>query len=179
MSSIILKSKFLLALLLLITFFIYGCGEKDRELEGKTEIFEIANTEEIYNYPDSETVTIRKHYMIISPPKDLDELKILVERFYKDNPIDKKVLVEENKKRYIEILFYRESKRLPRNWQPNEAYFDTDRIEHHKADLIAVIYWSDYPPHNIYYSILSRSSDKDDYGLIIEDIEYIDEDIVE
>ena len=179
MSKMTLKSQFFIVLILLIPFFLYGCGEMNGGREEVTQIFEIENTEEIYNYPDSEVITIMKHYMIINPPENLHELKTLVEKFYKANPIDQQIMVGVNKERYFEMYFYRESKRLPRDWQPNEAYLNTDRLEHHKDDLISRIYFSDSPPNNLYYSILSRSSDKKNYGAVIERIKYIDDKIVE
>ncbi len=178
MSRMTLKSKFLLVLVLLMPFFLYGCGEKNGGLEETIQIFEINNTEEIYNYPDSDIVTIRKHYMIINPPEDLHELKTVVEKFLEDSPINKRIVVEENKGTRVEVYFYRESNKLPRNWQPNEEYFDTDRIEHHKHDLIVYVHWSNSHPEKRYYA-MRKSSDKGDYGALIEEIDYIDDKIVE
>ena len=67
------------------------------------------------------------------------------------------------------MYFYRSSKNLPKNWQPDEAYLNTDRIEHHKDDCIAVIRWSDSQPQKR-YDIMKKSSNKSDYGSIIEEI---------
>jgi hypothetical protein len=162
-----------------VIFFLYVCEEKKEKLEVTTNISEIENTEEFYSYPDSEVVTIRKHYMIINPPEDLYELKTVIEKYYKNNHINRETVVKKKKRGHIEVYFYRESKEMPRNWQPNEGYFETDRIEHHKNDLIAAIFWSDSHPSKTYYSIMRKSSDKNDYGAVIEEVEYTDDEIVE
>ena len=62
----------LLVLILIFTLIIYRVSIRNHEKE--TEIFEIKNTKEVYNYPDSKVVTIMKHYMITNPPEDLQEL---------------------------------------------------------------------------------------------------------
>ena len=43
-------------------------------------------------------------------------------------------------KNFFTTFFYRESRHLPRNWEPNEGYFTVDRIEYHKDDMIMSIY---------------------------------------
>jgi hypothetical protein len=179
MSRVNLKRILLLVMVLFVIFFLYTFKEKNGKLEPKINISEIDNTEEMYSYPDSEVVTIRKHYMIINPPEELYELKTVIEKYYKDNPINKETLVKKNKKGHIEVYFYRISKKMPKNWQPNESYFETDRIEHHKNDLIAAIFWSDSHPGKTYYSIMRKSSGKNDYGEVIEELEYINDQIIE
>lgn len=178
MSRMTFKSTFLIVLVLLILFFLCIYGVKRREKEETTQIFDIKNTQMIYSPPDSKIVTIEKHYIIINPPKDLHELKTVVEKYQEDNPIDKEIVLDGNKTRVFELYFYRKSKKLPRNWQPNEGYFTTDRIEHHKDDCIATIIWSDSNGQKSFY-VMRKSSNKDDYGSAIEEIEYIDNEIVE
>ena len=178
MSSTPLKSLFLLVVVLLIPFCLSGCEETNRDIEGTIQIFEIKNTEEIYGTVDKNVVTIRKHYMIINPPEDLHELKKVVENFHQSNPINREIADKENKIRQVEAYFYRESKKLPKDWQPNEGYFNTDRIEHHKSDLIASIHWSESEPQTNYY-IMRKTSDKNNYGAIIERIKYIDDKLID
>jgi len=168
----------LLSLILLTSLFAYGCGKQNGNLEGTTQILEIENTEEVISKVDSDSVEIRKHYIIVNPPEDLYELKKAVENFYVENPIDSKIVAGENKLSRIEVNFYRESERLPQDWQPNETYFSVERLEDHVKDLIAVIQWSDANPQNRYY-IMRKSSDKKDYGTSIERIEYIEDEVVE
>lgn len=173
MNEVVSKRKFLLVFILLIPILllcIYIYGIKTGESEGTNEIFEIMNTKEVYNYPDSKVITIMKHYMIINPPEDLQELKKLVIKFNEDNPISRENKLDANKERQFEAYFYRRSKKLPRNWQPNEAYMNTDRIEHHKNDCIAVIRWLDSEPQKR-FDIMKKSNNKADYGSIIEEID--------
>ena len=166
---------FLLVLLIpIIAYCIYLYREDTVQSAGINEIFEIKNTREIYNYPDSNVITIMRHYMITYPPEKLDELKILVEKYYKDNPIDGESNVNGKKDRQYEVYFYRRSKKLPSNWQPEGAYFGTDRIGQHTDDCIAVIRWSDANPSKI-YSIMRKSSSKEDYGSVIQEMTYNDD----
>lgn len=116
-------------MILLIPALLYVYKIKSGGKEEVPHIFEIKNTQLIYSPPESNTVTIEKHYMIIAPPKDLDELEAVVEKFEKENPIDNKLGVQENKKRIYEVYFYRESKRLPRTWKPNGGYFTTAKYK--------------------------------------------------
>ena len=178
MNRTITKSLFLLVVLLLMPLFLYGCEETNGEVEGTIQIFEIKKTEEIYGTGDNNIGTIKKHYMIINPPEDLHELKKVVEDFHQNNPINREIEDEGNKIGQIEVYFYRESKKLPRDWQPNEGYFETDRIEHHKSDLIASIYWSESQPQTNYY-IMRKSSEKNNYGAIIERIKYVDDKLID
>lgn len=173
MIRVFLKFK-VIFVVVLILLFVYGYMEKNRELEDSTQIIEIENTEEIYNSIASKIITIRKHYMILSPPENLQELKTLVQKFVKENFIYENI--DSKKKQIFEIYFYRKSKNLPRNWQPNESYMETDRIEHHKEDLIVSIYWSNINTQKR-YSIMEKSSEKNDYGKLIKSIEYIDNQI--
>ena len=157
----------LLVLILIFTLIIYRVSIRNHEKE--TEIFEIKNTKEVYNYPDSKVVTIMKHYMITNPPEDLQERKELVERFSEDNPVDREESIDINKERHYEVYFYRESKRLPKNWQPNEAYFNIDRIEHHTDDAVAVVRWTDSNQQKR-YTVMKKSKNKVDYGSLIDQI---------
>lgn len=111
-----------------------GCT-KNEESSGETKVFEIANTEEVIGKKNEEVVTLRKHYMILNPPKDLKELKELVEKYSNDHPVEGEMKVIEGKNRIFNMSFYRESEDLPRDWQPDESYMNTDRMEHHKREI--------------------------------------------
>jgi len=176
MKRVGLKRLSILVLVLLVPILLYGIylyGVKTVEPKGTNEIFEIKNTKEVYNYPDSKVITIMKHYMTTNPPEDLQELKKLVVKFNEDNPIDREKELDAKKDQQYEVYFYRKSKKLPINWQPNEAYMDTDRIGHHTNDCIAVIRWSDSNPKKC-YSIMRKSSSKADYGSVIQEMTYYD-----
>lgn len=168
-----LQNIMIVSLILLIPFYLVGCELKNGE-SGATEIFEIPNTEEVFGeQPDSPVVTVRKHFMILNPPADLIELKELVETYIKDHPIEDKINVVGGKKRIFEMHFYRESRDLPRDWQPVENFI-SDRIEHHKHDLIVYTIWSDTEPQKEYYIY-----DKDKDGKVIKWIRFIEDQIVE
>ncbi len=190
MTKLFFKRRYLLILLILIPvflYFMYNYGIKNREPEGTTRIFEIKNTQLVYYSPDSKIATIEKHYMIIKPPEDLHELKILVEKFTDENPVNMKMFEDTVKneskitsneiiRKDVYIRFYRESSRLPRDWQPNEAYMNTDRMEHHGNDCIASVAWSDLGQHKT-YSVMKKSKKNNDL-VPIERIEYIDDKVV-
>lgn len=150
----------------LILPILLGCADIG-EPNGETVIFEIANTEEIVGKETGGARTLRKHYMILSPPEDLTDLKVLVEEYAKDHRA---------KSGYgaIHLFFYRESDDLPRDWQPDESYMNTDRLEHHRSDLIASITWSDAQPqkeYNVY--------DKSEEGKILKRMRFIEDRLVE
>ncbi|MFK9092094.1 hypothetical protein [Bacillus salipaludis] len=151
---------------------LIGCT-KNKESSGETKIFEIANTEEVVGKKDEGVVTLRKHYMILNPPKDLIELKELVEKYSKDHPVEGEMKVIEGKNRIFYMSFYRESDDLPRDWQPDESYMNTDRIEHHKANLIASIIWSDAEPQKE-YNVYGESKEGK-----IKRMHFIDDQLVE
>ena len=100
MREMTLRSKFLLVIVILIPIFMYLYFVKNGGSEGTTQIFEIKNTKIIYNYPDSKMATMEKHYMIINPPEDLDELKKVIEIFHKENPIDNEITVQKKTKSF-------------------------------------------------------------------------------
>lgn len=156
-----------------IPLYLIGCT-KNEESSGETKIFEIANTEQIVGKKDEEVVTLRKHYMILNPPKDLKDLKELVEKYSKNHPVEGEMEVIEGKNRIFYMSFYRESDDLPRDWQPDESYMNSDRMEHHKHDLIASIIWSDAEPqkeYNVY--------DKSKEGKVIKRMRFIEDQVVE
>ena len=156
-----------------IPLYLIGCT-KNEESSGETKIFEIANTEQIVGKKDEEVVTLRKHYMILNPPKDLKDLKELVEKYIKNHPVEGDMNVIEGKNRIFYMSFYRESDDLPRDWQPDESYMNTDRMEHHKHDLIASIIWSDVEPqkeYNVY--------DKSKEGKVLKRMHFIEDKLVE
>ncbi|MEV5763739.1 hypothetical protein AB0L34_04075 [Micromonospora sp. NPDC052213] len=158
---------------LLVSSSLSGCM-KNEEAGGETKIFEIDNTEEVFGKPDERVVTVRKHYMILNPPGGLVELKELVEEYAKAHPIEGEAQVAEGKVRAFYMYFYRESGDLPRDWQPDEGYLDTDRLEHHKNDLIVSILWSDDDPQKR-YSIYDKSKE----GKILKRMQFIDDRLVE
>ncbi|MBM7584620.1 hypothetical protein JOC86_001157 [Bacillus pakistanensis] len=156
-----------------IPIFLIGCT-KNEESSGEPEIFEIANTEQIVRKKDEEVVTLRKHYMILNPPKDLKDLKELVEKYMKNHPVNGEMKDVEGKNRIFYMSFYRESDDLPREWQPDESYMNTDRMEHHKHDLIASIIWSDAEPqkeYNVY--------DKSKEGKVLKRMDFMEDQLVE
>ncbi|MCQ6268398.1 hypothetical protein M1K46_22695 [Fictibacillus sp. WQ 8-8] len=156
-----------------IPLYLIGCT-KNGESSGETKIFEIANTEEIVGRKDEEVTTLRKHYMILNPPNDLIDLKELVEKYIKNHPVEDEIKVIEGKNRIFYMSFYRESDDLPRDWQPDESYMNTDRMEHHKRDLIASIIWSDAEPqreYNVY--------DKSKEGKVMKRMHFIEDQLVE
>ncbi|PGL73344.1 hypothetical protein [Bacillus sp. AFS055030] len=128
---------------------LIGCN-KNEESSGEIKIFEINNTEEIVGKKNDEEVRYKKHYMILNPPKNLKELKEIIEKYSKEHPIDEEKKDIEGENRIFEMSFYRESKDLPSDWEPDESYMNTDRLEHHKNDLIAYIVWSDAKPEKEY-----------------------------
>jgi hypothetical protein len=148
-----------------ISLSLAGCA-KGPESGGETKIFEIANTEEVVGKRGEEVLTLRKHYMILNPPRDLTALKGLVEGYVKDHPF-------ESENGFLELFFYRESDDLPRDWQPNESYMDTDRLEHHKNDLIAAITWSDTRPQKEY-----DVYDKSEEGKILKRMRFVEDRLV-
>ncbi|MGS2620144.1 hypothetical protein ACVCAH_37635 [Micromonospora sp. LZ34] len=168
------KANLTILALIIGAFFIplslIGCTE---ESVGETRIFEIDNTGEVFGKADEREVTVRKHYMILNPPEDLVELKELVEKYGKDHPIEGEAKVAEGKSRTFYMYFYRESDDLPRDWQPDEGYLNTDRLEHHKNDLIASIIWSDADPQKKYYSY-----DKNKEGRILKRMYFIEDRLV-
>ncbi|MBM0256316.1 hypothetical protein [Micromonospora sp. 4G55] len=149
-----------------ISLSLIGCTE-NAESGGETSIFEIANTEEAVGEKGEEVSTLRKHYMILNPPEDLIDLKDLVEGHVKNHPVD-----SENK--FIRLSFYRESSDLPRDWQPDESYMNTDRLEHHRNDLIASITWSDTQPQKE-YDVYNKSKE----GKIQKRMRFIEDRLVE
>lgn len=152
---------------------LIGCTSNE-ESGGETKIFEIDNTEEVFGKANEGEVTVRRHYMILNPPEDLVELKELVEIYSKGHPVEGKTKVIEGKSRAFYMYFYRESDDLPRDWQPDEGYMNTDRLEHHKNDLIASIIWSDADPQKKYYSY-----DKSKEGKVLKRMYFIEDQLVE
>ncbi|GHH98681.1 hypothetical protein [Neobacillus kokaensis] len=160
-------------IVLMICILLIGCT-KNEESSGETKIFEIANTEEVVGKKDEEVVTLRKHYMILNPPKDLTELKKLVEAYSKNHPAAGEIKAIEGKSRIFDLSFYRESEDLPRDWQPDEGYMSTDRLEHHKNDLIAYIVWSDAEPQKE-YTVYDKSKE----GRVMKQMHFIGDQLVE
>lgn len=185
MGNIFFNRKYQLVLVILISALSYYLFINAVKYVEPNKIFEINNTQSVYYNPETKIVTTEKHYMITKPPEGLHELKVLVERFMEENPVNIKMIESEVKKtRNITvnqinkivffIYFYRESSEFPRNWQPKEGRLTTDRIEHHKEDLIALIVWSDLD-QNKEYSLMKKNKEGD----TIEEIIFIDDKIVE
>ncbi|WP_433242002.1 hypothetical protein ACQPYK_37220 [Streptosporangium sp. CA-135522] len=144
---------------------LIGCTESG-ESNGETKVFEIADTEEIVGRKSEEVLTLRKHYMILNPPRGLTDLKDLVEGYAKDHPV-------ESEGRFLHLSFYRESGDLPRDWRPDEGYMNTDRLEHHKSDLIASITWSDAQPEKE-YDVYGKSEE----GKILKRMRFVEDRLV-
>lgn len=169
MINVNLKIIVLIIGVFLIPLNLIGCT-KNEESSGETKIFEIDNTEEVVGKKGEEVATVRKHYMILNPPTDLIKLKELVEKYSKDHPVDSEMKVIEGINRIFYMSFYRESEDLPRDWQPDESYMNTDRIEHHKHDLIASIIWSDAEPQKR-YNVYGKSKE----GKVIKRMHFIED----
>lgn len=106
----------------------------------------------------------------LDPPEDLEELKIVGEQFYKENfYIDDLSDYEDT---FFTMFFYRESRRLPKDWEPDEGYFSVDRIEYHKDDRIMSIYDGRNISGKIRYYPMKRSKRIYNYGDILERLEY-------
>jgi hypothetical protein len=157
----------------LLPFALTGCTTGEEPGEGP-RIFEIDNTAEVFGKQAEGGVTIRRHHMILDPPQDLTELKELVEKYSKDHPIEGEAGATEDGNRFFHLYFYRESDDLPRDWQPDEGYLNTDRLEHHRNDVIASITWSDADPRKEY-----RSYDKSEEGKIIKQVRFVEDRLVE
>ncbi|WP_129688051.1 hypothetical protein [Gottfriedia acidiceleris] len=143
------KMIVLMFVIFIVLLYLIGCN-KNEESSGEIKIFEINNTEEILGKKNEEDVLVKKHFMILNPPKDLNKLKEIIEKYSKEHPVDEEKKDIEGKNRIFDMSFYRESKDLPRDWKPDESYMNTDRLEHHKNDLIAYIVWSDAKPQKEY-----------------------------
>jgi len=171
----------------LCIFYIYKL--KPEEKARIPDIFEIRDTQSVYYSLDNKDATIEKNYMIINPPENLVRLKSLIEQYINRNPINYEDVKREVEKErngggavinqvLVCVYFYRESSRLPKNWRPNEAYLNTDRMEHHKDDCIASIFWSDSEPQKN-FSMMKKSSYSSDYGELIESFEYVDDKLIQ
>ncbi|MFG3699977.1 hypothetical protein ACGF5C_18940 [Micromonospora sp. NPDC047620] len=157
---------------LFVPLSLVGCaGNED---SGETRIFEIENTEEVFGRADEKEVTVRKHYMILNPPEDLTELKELVDKYGEEHPIEEGIKSAEGKTRFFHMYFYRESDDLPRDWQPDEGYMSTDRLEHHRNDLIAATKWSDTDPQKK-YDIYDKSKE----GKVLKRLQFVEDRLVE
>jgi hypothetical protein len=156
----------LIAVLLLILILV-TLKNKNANDE-KIEFIQIHPDEDYISYTGTHHIT--RHYMIINPPEDLEELKKVGERFYKENFYLEDLSDYENT--YFTMFFYRESRYLPRNWEPNEGYFDVDRIEYHKDDMIMAIFDGRNFSGKIRYYSLKRSKGIFNYGDIVEELEY-------
>ncbi|MFB9542609.1 hypothetical protein [Micromonospora sagamiensis] len=157
----------------LLPFALIGCTTSEGSGE-RPRIFEIDNTAEVFGKQAEGGVTVRKHYMILDPPEDLTELKELAEKYNKDHPVEGEVGAAEGGNRFFHLYFYRESDELPRDWQPDEGYLNTDRLEHHRNDVIASITWSDADPQKKYHSY-----HKDEKGKIIKQVRFVEDRLVE
>lgn len=159
---------FMFCLVLINVINLAGCTKQVR-------IKEIDSTAEEWNNPESHYIEIRKHFIIDNAPNDLRELKGLVIDYIEENNITNQI-EKEGKSKYITLFFYRRSRRLPWKWQPSEAYFDVDRIEHHKDDCIAIVKWAtDSSEKN--YTIIEKSSRRKDYGEVIREMIYINDEL--
>ncbi|MED4207247.1 hypothetical protein [Neobacillus mesonae] len=173
MIKVNVKMIVLMICILFISLSLMGCT-KNEESSGETKIFEIANTEEVVGKKDEDVVTLRKHYMILNPPTDLTELKGLVETYSKNHPVEGEMKKIEGKNRIFDLSFYRESEDLPRDWQPDESYMNTDRLEHHKNDLIAYMIWSDAEPQKE-YTVYDKSKE----GKVMKQLHFIEGQLVD
>ena len=108
--------------------------------KNKVKIKEIDNTVEEWNNPEYKYIEVNKYFIIDNAPTDLSTLKGLVTDYIEEYNILTSIEKTE-KPKYITLFFHRKSRRLPWKWQPCDAYFDVDQIEHHKDDCIAIVKW--------------------------------------
>lgn len=154
-----------LIILVAAVLFLAGCEKPDQT----PQIFEIKNTAETSNNPQLKYIEIQKHYMILNAPTKIPDLKALIDDYMVKADIEGQI-PKGAKPVSIELYFYRESKRLPRDWQPEESSFSSERLEHHRDDCIGGVYWTTDSPEKIYN--LYR---KGDDGEVLQELEYIDD----
>jgi|GEM_PF-1830479 len=154
-----------LIILVAAVLFLAGCEKPDHT----PQIFEIKNTAETINNPQFKYIKIQKHYMILNAPTKLPGLKALIDDYMVKADIEGQI-PKGAKPVSIELYFYQESKRLPRDWQPEESSFFADRLEHHRDDCIGGVCWTTDSPEKIYdlYRI-------DDDGEVLQEFNYIDD----
>ena len=149
-----------------------------------TQIFEIDNTSFMRYYEESGIIYIEKQYMIIKPPKNLKELKLLIEKYENENSIDFDMVKDEIKNKHnitdneikkisVFIRFYREKRNFPRDWQPVGGHMSADRLEHHGDACIASISYSDVEQSKE-YTVMKKKRD----GKVVEEIVYINDKII-
>lgn len=197
MKAVSLNKVFIILISLLILtfigaiFFVSKNTQKNEIKDEKTSIFEIKDTQSVNYFNDFKEAKIYKNYMIIKPPNDYNELKLLIQKYLENNPIDMEIAkdelrrtrnieVQELNKIDVKLDFFKESTKsgsnFNRNWQPFDNFIFIDRIEEHYDDTIATIYLTKNNPH-INYIIWRRSVERADYGELKETISYIDNNI--
>lgn len=168
MRKIVLRSKYTIFIGLITVLLLILIVLNKNESAGEIEIFQIHPEEDYISYTGYRK--INRYYMIINPPENVEELKIVGEQFYKENLYLEDLSDYENT--FFTTFFYRESRHLPRNWEPNEGYFTVDRIEYHKDDMIMSIYDQRNFSGEISYYPMKRSKRIFNYGDILERLEY-------
>ncbi|MGI5879501.1 MAG: hypothetical protein ACOX6L_02750 [Syntrophomonadaceae bacterium] len=154
-----------LIILVAAVLFLAGCEKTDNI----PRIFEIKNTAVTSNNPQLKYIEIEKHYMILNAPANLPDLKALIDDYMVKADIEGQI-PKGAKPVSIELYFYRESKRLPRDWQPEESSFFADRLEHHRDDCIGGVFWTTDSPEKIY-----GVARKGDDGEVLQEFNYIDD----
>ena len=142
-----------------------GCEKPDQT----PQIFEIKNTAETSNNPQFKYIEIEKHYMILNAPNNLPDLKALIDDYMVKADIEGQI-PKGAKPVSIELYFYRESKRLPRDWQPEESSFSSERLENHRDDCIGGVFWTTDNPEKRY-----GVARKGDDGEVLQEFNYIDD----
>lgn len=179
-----IQYKLIIIVIILISIIVFLVYKNFYRLDKRVNIFEIPNTRELYanNNFGEEILYVDEYYMITNPPEELEDLKILIEKFEKDNKIQEKFNSEAKKysnnankgfnNRIFSVTFYREGPNFHRSWQPKKGYISSDdTIDKHKDDIIAHITWS-LPQGKKQTLVFKKDKDRDNYGKLIEYKEY-------
>ena len=168
--------KRVLICILIITCFLATCVGCSRSTE--TRIIEVENVEVLVpDYPVVGTINNERFFIISNPPEDISELRQLLEEYIDEN-WDVNRLELNGNKADVCWRFYRESHRLPLNWQPSHGYMSKDYLmPHHNDDLIAITYWDESGAVKT-YTIYQLSKEKQDYGKKLEKRRYENDELI-
>jgi hypothetical protein len=174
-----LIKKIIIVLIFIIIIYLFLVLTDNRDEYG--EIYEIDNTRYIQGIKSQKMIDAQIHVMILKPPKSLYELKSVIEEYTNKYIFDEEEIEKEINsvnfsinEIYYQIYFYRESEKLPYDWQPKKGFFGRDRLEFHKDDLIASVKWTDIDPEKK-YNCMKKSTKKDNYGYPISEIFFIED----
>lgn len=130
----------------------------------------------IYEIPDTEAFaaavsTNYRYFVIANPPSDLNDLYELVKEYVLNAENDFAASHAEDTDIKQHWLFFRETRKINRDWKEYHSPMDTDRIEDHADDMIASAYWDGDNLETI--RVFQRSSGWFDYGKIQKKLEFV------